>query len=186
METAARVCPFCGEPPGPGVFCEACGRNLSAVERLPTRGEWEAGAAAGATPPGAGDESLAERCEAAVAAFLAAMHAAGDPGTADVFPRGSGLRRAKHPKAWVLRKVAREPDDEDFRRYVPGLALTVEGTFHVIESEVRGWGQRDFPRFVDTAVVEPTAMPAEARLLGELDAVAREHGVAAGPPPAAS
>ena len=40
--------------------------------------------------------------------------------------------------------------------------------------------------FVDTAVLEPTAMPAEARLLGELDAVAREHGVAAGPPPASS
>ena len=180
MESAARVCPFCGEPPGPGVFCEACGRNLSAVERLPTRGEWEAGA------PAAPDESLAERCAEAVAAFLAAMHAAGDPGTADVFPRGSGLRRAKHPKAWVLRKVAREPDDDDFRRYEPGLALTVEGTFHVIESEVRGWGQRDFPRFVDTAVVEPTELPAEARLLGELDAVAREHGVAAGPPRASS
>ena len=107
-------------------------------------------------------------------------------GTADVFPRGSGLRRAKHPKAWVLRKVAREPDDDDFRRYEPGLALTVEGTFHVIESEVRGWGQRDFPRFVDAAVVEPTELPAEARLLAELDAVAREHGVAAGPPRASS
>ena len=180
MESAARVCPFCGEPPGPGVFCEACGRNLSAVEQLPTRGEWEAGA------PAVPDESLPERCAAAVAAFLDAMHAAGDPGTADVFPRGSGLRRAKHPKAWVLRKVAREPDDEDFGRYEPGLALTVEGTFHVIESEVRGWGQRDFPRFVDTAVVEPTELPAEARLLAELDAEAREHGVAAGPPPASS
>ena len=183
MDSAARVCPFCGEPPGPGVFCEACGRNLAAVERLPTRSEWEAGAPEGAAAP---DESLPERCAAAVAAFLAAMHAAGDPGTADVFPRGSGLRRAKHPKAWVLRKVAREPDDDDFRRYEPGLALTVEGTFHVIESEVRGWGQRDFPRFIDTAVVEPTAMPAEARLLAELDAVAREHGVAAGPPRASS
>jgi len=77
----ARVCPFCGEPPGVGVFCEACGRNLSAVEQLPTRGEWEAGA------PVAPDESLAERCAEAVAAFLAAMHAAGDPGTADVFYR---------------------------------------------------------------------------------------------------
>ena len=39
-----RVCPFCGEPPGTGVFCAACGRNLAAVERLPTRAEWEAGA----------------------------------------------------------------------------------------------------------------------------------------------
>ena len=44
------------------------------------------------------------------------------------------------------------------------------------ESEVRGWGQRDFPRFVDTAAPEPVPMPVEARLLGELDAVLREHG----------
>ena len=36
-----RVCPHCGEPPGEGVFCAACGRNLAAVDRLPTRGEWE-------------------------------------------------------------------------------------------------------------------------------------------------
>jgi len=171
MEPGARVCPFCGELPGPGVFCEACGRNLAAVEQLPTRGEWEAGA------PAAPDESLAERCAEAVAAFLAAMHAAGDPGTADVFPRGSGLRRAKHPKAWVLRKVAREPDDDDFRRYEPGLALTVEGTFHVIESEVRGWGQRDFPRFVDTPAPDPIPVPADPRLPSELDALLREHSL---------
>jgi len=179
MENTVRVCPFCGEPPGAGVFCEACGRNLSAVERLPTRAEWEASAPSG---PPMSQESLAERCAAAVAAFLAAMHAAGDPGVADTFPRGSGLRRAKHPKAWVLRKVAREPDDDDLQRYEPGLVLTVEGSFHVLESEVRGWGQRDFPRFVDTAAAEPIAMPVEARLLGELEAVAREHGVAAEPP----
>ena len=56
------------------------------------------------------------------------------------------------------------------------MALTVDGAFHVMESEVRGWGQRDFPRFVDTAVAEPVPMPVEARLLGELDAVRREHG----------
>jgi len=41
MEVDARVCPYCGEPPGSGVFCAACGRNLGAVERLPTRAEWE-------------------------------------------------------------------------------------------------------------------------------------------------
>src|SRR5687768_16786126 len=173
MASQTRVCPFCGEPPGAGVFCEACGHNLSAVERLPTRAEWEAGAE-GAEP--SSTEPLGDRCAAAVEAFLAAMHAAGDPGATDVFPRGSGLRRARHPKAWVIRKVQREPGDDDFRRYEPGLALTVDGTFHVMESEVRGWGQRDFPRFVDTAVVEPVAMPVEARLLGELGAVLREHG----------
>src|SRR5688572_23296100 len=173
MESAVRVCPFCGEPPGAGVFCEACGRNLSAVERLPTRAEW---ADSTSSEPTASPEPLAERCAAAVEAFLTAMHAAGDPGATDTFPRGSGLRRARHPKAWVVRKVVREPDD-DFRRYEPGLVLTVEGTFHVLESEVRGWGQRDFPRFVDTAVVEPVEMPVEARLIGELDAVLAENGV---------
>jgi hypothetical protein len=185
MERAIRVCPFCGEPPGAGVFCEACGRNLSAVERLPTRAEFDAGGPPSA-PPAAPVEPLEERCATAVAGFLAAMHAAGDPGATDTFPRGSGLRRARHPKAWVLRTVARDPDDDDFRRYEPGLVLTVEGTFHVLESEVRGWGQRDFPRFVDTAVVEPTAMPVEERLIGELEAVAREHGVHVGPPRASS
>jgi hypothetical protein len=40
MEPAERVCPFCGEPPGVGVFCAACGRNLGAVDRLPRRSEW--------------------------------------------------------------------------------------------------------------------------------------------------
>jgi hypothetical protein len=179
MESATRVCPFCGEPPGAGMFCDACGRNLSAVEQLPTRAAWEDSEP---SAPSASPEALAERCATAVEAFLAAMHAAGDPGATDTFPRGSGLRRAKHPKAWVLRKVARDPDHDDLQRYEPGLVLTVEGTFHVLESEVRGWGQRDFPRFVDTAVVEPVAMPVEARLLGELEAVAREHGVAAGLP----
>jgi uncharacterized Zn finger protein (UPF0148 family) len=68
----ARVCPHCGEPPG-GVFCAACGRNLATVERLPTRAEWEI---AGVQD----DRSLADRCAEATAAFLAAMHAAGDPG----------------------------------------------------------------------------------------------------------
>ena len=48
-----RVCPHCGEPPGDGVFCAACGRNLSAVDRLPTRGEWEIA--------GTADDAAAER-----------------------------------------------------------------------------------------------------------------------------
>jgi hypothetical protein len=66
----ARVCPHCGEPPGEGVFCAACGRNLAAVDRLPTRAEWEI---AGTQD----DRPLADRCAEATAAFLAAMHAAG-------------------------------------------------------------------------------------------------------------
>src|SRR3954451_14235540 len=87
MPADTRVCPFCGEPPGEGVFCAACGRNLASVDRLPTRAEWEV---AGAPD----DRPLAERCEEATAAFLAAMHAAGDPGTTKTkVAGGSGFRR---------------------------------------------------------------------------------------------
>jgi hypothetical protein len=50
------------------MFCEACGRNLLAVERLPTRAEREREQRAGA----AGMRPLAERCADATAAFLAA------------------------------------------------------------------------------------------------------------------
>ena len=40
MDAEARVCPFCGNRPGVGVFCEACGRNLQA-SAVTTRAEWE-------------------------------------------------------------------------------------------------------------------------------------------------
>ena len=83
----ARVCPHCGEPPGEGVFCAACGRNLAAVDRLPTRAEWEI---AGMQD----DRPLADRCAEATAAFLAAMHAAGDPGTKQTPMSGLGLSPA--------------------------------------------------------------------------------------------
>lgn len=36
-----RVCPECGAPGPSGSFCSNCGLNLSAVERLPTREEWQ-------------------------------------------------------------------------------------------------------------------------------------------------
>ena len=36
-----RVCPDCGSPAGTQPFCASCGRNLSMIERLPTRAEWE-------------------------------------------------------------------------------------------------------------------------------------------------
>jgi len=177
MEPRTRVCPFCGEPPGAGMFCEACGRNLAAVGQLPTRAEWERGTA---TAPDPGE--IAERLARATAAFLAAMHAAGDPGLRDdVFPVTGTMRRKRGPAAWVVRPVRREPDD-DIQRYEPGWVLTAEGAWHRLESEVRGWGQRDFPRFVDTPAPEPVAPPAEPRLAGELDAVLREHGVVADPP----
>ena len=162
MTTEAHVCPFCGDPPGEGVFCASCGRNLAGVERLPTREEWEAAR---------GDDP--------VAAFLGAMRAAGCPGTAK-FPmpdaKARFFSRTPEVTAWVVRPVAWDDPDQP-RRHEPGLLLTTDGTFHVLESQVRGWGQRDFPQFYETAEAEPLDVPADARLAAELDALLREHGV---------
>jgi hypothetical protein len=175
-----RVCPFCGEPPGLGVFCAACGRNLAAVEQLPTRAEWEAAAANVPPAAPADDRPLAERCAEATAAFLAAMHAAGDPGTTQTPLTGkSGFFRTPTLTGWVVRAVHREDIDniDHLREYEPGLVLTSDGAFHRISSEVRGWGSRDFPRFHDSADPEPIEMPADERLIEELAAVRRDAGV---------
>jgi hypothetical protein len=171
-----RVCPFCGEPPGAGVFCAACGRNLSAVEQLPTRAEWEAAAP---TAP-VDDRPLAERCAEATAAFLAAMHAAGDPGTTKTPLAGkTGFFRTPTLTGWVVRPVHREDSDDidHLREYEPGLVVTTDGVFHRITSEVRGWGTRDFPQFHDSADPEPIDSPADERLIEELAAVRRDAGV---------
>jgi len=172
-----RVCPFCGRPPGAGVFCEACGRNLAAVERLPSAEEWEAGGgAAGAEKAGGSGAEVAVDPAAAVAAFLAAMHDAGDPGATD-FPAGkpSLLGRTRRVRGWVVRAVDRE-DFEGPKRYQPGLVLSVDGAFHQLESELRGWGQRDFPTFNHTVSAEPIDAPLEPRLVAELDAVRAANG----------
>ena len=167
MESEVRVCPFCGQRPGGGIFCEACGRSLSAVERLPTRAEWESGTSA--------STSLAESCAAATAAFLDAMRAAGCPGAAKApLPGGSGLRRTRRPNAWVLRPVGRDDPDPWHYEYEPGLLLTTEGRFHRLKSEVRGWGQARFPVYLDTADPEPIEMPVDERLIEELAAVLRD------------
>jgi hypothetical protein len=167
MDAETRVCPFCGNRPGVGMFCEACGRNLAAVERLPTRAELE-----DARP-------LAERCADATAAFLAAMRAAGEPGAVETpMAKQSPLRRARSARGWVVRPVERE-DFEKPRRYEPGLVLTVEGRFHRLHSELRGWGQRDFPRYHHTGEADPIDMPVEERLIGELAAVLSTNGLGA-------
>jgi hypothetical protein len=176
MDSDARVCPFCGRQPGSGMFCDACGRNLAAVDRLPTRAEWETAApASGAEAHAADRRPLDERCAEATAAFLAAMHAAGDPGA--VKPAwaagGLGFRRPKRPHVWMLRPVHRE--EGELLRYEPGLVLTTEGRFHAVESEVRGHGQRDFPVFRDTVDPTPIEMPVEERLVDELAAVLRTN-----------
>jgi hypothetical protein len=101
MDAEARVCPFCGNPPGVGIFCEACGRNLGAVERLPTRAERE-GKGPGSS---AATRPLAERCAEATAAFLAAMQAAGNPGAERTeMAKRSAFRRAGSALGWVLRR----------------------------------------------------------------------------------
>jgi hypothetical protein len=177
MDSQVRVCSYCGQPPGAGVFCDACGRNLSQVERLPTRAEWEIDPSAPAAAP-AESPSLADRCATATAAFLTAMRAAGDPGAAKTsFLGGSVLRR--RPRAWILRQVHRNNDDPMHYDYEPGLVLTTEGRFHRLESEVRGWGQARFPVYVDAAAADPIEMPVEERLIEELAAVLRDQGVTA-------
>ena len=166
----ARVCPHCGEPPGEGVFCAACGRNLSAVERLPTRAEFEVSNVQD-------DRPLADRCAEATASFLAAMHAAGDPGTTKTkMSGGSGFRRAKHVHGWTVRPVDR---DEHLppKRYEPGLVLSVEGAFHQLDNEARGYGTRDFPVWEHRVAPEPMAMPVEARLIAELGALLAANGL---------
>jgi hypothetical protein len=167
MTSDARVCPFCGERPGEGTFCAACGRNLAAIERLPTRAEWE-------SDQGAAPADIAQ----ATASFLAAMHAAGDPGTSEWPLPGKPFRRAPRLRGWIVRPVDRE-DFEGPKRYEPGLVLSVEGDFHRLDSQLRGWGQRDFPRYHHTVTAEPIAPPAEPRLLGELARVLESHQSAA-------
>ena len=190
MEPTTRVCPICGEPPGDGVFCAACGRNLTAVDRLPTRAEWEAAGEAGADVgavdaaggggAGAGDAAaeappdaaeLAARCSQAVVDVLAAAAAADDPRTKG-FPTGKPgvFRRAPELRGWIVRPVDRE-DFEEPNRYTPGLMLAADGTLHQLDSELRGWGQRDFPRYEHTVSPEPTDEPPSARLLAELEAL---------------
>ena len=172
MSDSERVCPFCGEPPGPGVFCAGCGRNLAAVEQLPTRAEWQAEHGEQA------DGTLSERCAAATAAFVEAMRAAGAPGR-ERLPSGpaKAFRRPPALEGWIVRAVERDEEDLRDGRYEPGLFLTVDGTFHRLDNEVRGWGQRDFPQYHHTVSPEPVPPPADARLLDELAEVRRKHGV---------
>ena len=179
VDPSTRVCPFCGDPPGVGVFCAACGRSLADVARLPTAAEWSE-QAAGDPPAGAAD-SLATRVQDATAAFLEAMRAAGDPGTTEIaFGKPPAFRRPRRLRGWVVRPVDRE-DFEKPTRYEPGLVLTVEGRFHRLDSELRGWGQRDFPHYHHAASADPIDLPLEERLLGELAAVRAANGVGGEP-----
>lgn len=167
MESGVRVCPFCGEPPGPGTFCEACGRNLAAVERLPTAAEWAAGNA----------EDPGPRAQDVVVSFLTAMRAAGEPGT-KALPTGppNWLGRTRKIRGWIVRPVERE-DFTEPKRYVPGLLLALDGRFHQLDSELRGFGQRDFPHYHHTVAEEPVSPELDARLVEELAAVRAANGL---------
>jgi hypothetical protein len=165
MASGARVCPFCGEPPGPGVFCDACGRNLADVEQLPTRQEWEDAAAAGPVAT----------ATVGLPAFLSAMHAAGDPGTTKLARTEPGfLGRAQHVHGWVVRAVDRDPDRPK-ADYEPGVFVTVAGQLHRLASKTRGIGMRDGVRYVD--IVGPEFTDPDERLGAELAAVLRANGL---------
>jgi hypothetical protein len=170
VDRQGRVCPHCGEPPGEGVFCAACGRNLAAIDRLPTRAEWEI---AGTHD----DRPLDDRCAEATAAFLTAMHAAGDPGTKKTAMSGrSGFRRPKQVEGWVVRAVDRD-DNLPPKRYESGLVLSVDGAFHTLDNQVRGYGTRDFPVYEHSVSPEAIEMPVEPRLIAELGAVLAANGL---------
>ena len=122
---------FCGEPPGSGVFCAACGRNLSQVEQLPTRATWERDDTE--RPEPAGTASLPSAGDA-IAAFLAAMHAAGDPGAATMRRTEPGFfGRTRHVRGWVVRSVVRGDDDAQGPG-TPGLFVSVDGHLHRLDS----------------------------------------------------
>jgi hypothetical protein len=175
VDPSTRVCPFCGNPPGLGLFCAACGRNLADVDRLPSSAEWSRQVPH--DPSAQPTDSLATRVAAATAAFLEAMRAAGDPGAVEIpVAKRSAFRRTPRLRGWVVRPVDRE-DFEEPRRYEPGLVVTVEGRFHRLDSELRGWGQRDFPSYLHTASPDPVDPPLDERLLEELSAVRAANGV---------
>ena len=115
--------------------------------------------------------------EVAIASFLEAMRAAGNPGVKEFLTGQRSLfRRTPKVHGWIVRPVDRE-DFEEPRRYVPGLVLSVDGRFHRLDSELRGWGQRDFPRYVHTASPEPVDPPHADRLPAELSAALTARGV---------
>ena len=157
MDDQTRVCPYCARPPGPGVFCAACGRNLADVERLPTAREL---AAAERSSPPTSPPTGASVAET-VREFLETMRADGNPGTAQLpCAKPRAFRRTPQITGWIVLPVDRE-DVEKPHRYEPGLLLSVDGTFHRLDSELRGWGQRDFPRYEQRVSPEPLELPAD-------------------------
>ena len=82
-------------------------------------------------------------------------------------------------EGWVVRPVFWD-DRDNPRHHQPGLLLTTGGAYHRIDSQIRGWGQRNFPVFFDTAAPDALDPPDDGRLAADLDAVLREHDAAPG------
>lgn len=138
------------------MFCGACGRNLSAVEQLPTRAEW--------ARERDGDQPSASGL---IAAFLAAMHAAGDPGKVKMRRAEPGfLGRTQYLHGWVVRAVGDEP----------GLFLTADGRLHRLGSATQGIGYRG-PVYRDVARDELADLSDAGPLRDDLAAVARANGL---------
>ena len=143
------------------MFCERCGRNLAAVERLPTARELTVAP----TPASA---------QTAIRDFLDAMRAAGNPATEEI-PCGKPRAFGRTPRltGWIVVPVDREDFDEP-RRYEPGLVLSVDGTLHRLDSELRGWGQRDFPHYEHRVSADPVEVPEDETLLAGLARLSRQ------------
>ena len=89
------------------------------------------------------------------------MRAAGNPGTVRLpCAKPRAFRRTPQITGWIVLPVDRE-DFEEPHRYEPGLLLSVDGTFHRLDSELRGWGQRDFPRYEQRVSPEPVELRAD-------------------------
>jgi hypothetical protein len=144
------------------VFCERCGRNLSGVDRLPTANEFVAAQASAGPSPKPAD------VQTAVREFLEAMRAAGNPGTVKIDsgkPRAFG--RTPRLTGWIVVPVDRE-DVATPRHYEPGLVLSVDGTFHRLDSDLRGYGQRDFPQYQHRVSADPVEPPADEAAIAAL------------------
>ena len=73
-----------------------------------------------------------------------------------------------------MRAVERD-DHLPPKRYESGLVLSVEGAFHALDNQARGYGTRDFPVCEHTVAPDPVEMPVEPRLIAELGRRARRQ-----------
>jgi len=138
------------------VFCAACGRNLSEVQQLPTREAWEREHIGDAPSP----RSVAD----VVAAFLATMHAAGDPGAVKMRRAEPGfLGRTQYVHGWV---VGTEP----------ARFITIDGVLHRLDSVTQGVGYSG-PVYTDVVGAELADPVDGGDLAGDLAAVVRENGL---------